>query len=271
MHRMGRVWILLPCYNEEKALPGVLEQLANYARTLDVSRWPLPLHVIVVDDGSTDRTWQLANEAVIAYLAKGLAIQPIRHENNQGLGVTMRTGIGAFVKQASKEDVLVAMDADGSHPPSTIALMLEAVSRNLDIVIASRFAKGGQAIGVHRARAFYSKLCSSVYRSLFRIKGVQDYSSGFRLYRFSTLSRAGRLYGDRLITERSFACQAELLLKLARLSAICAEVPLVLRYDLKPGPSKMRLGRTVWRYCWLALRESVRRTPVPKESVIDNR
>jgi dolichol-phosphate mannosyltransferase len=268
---MGSVWILLPCYNEEMALPGVLGQLADLARTLDSQSWQQPMRVIIVDDGSTDRTWHLANEAIIAYSHKGLSIQNIRHEHNQGLGVTMRTGISAFVAQAAKGDVLVTMDADGSHPAQTILLMFEASSRGSDLIIASRFARGGQAIGIPPLRAFCSILCSSVYIALFHVRGVRDYSSGFRLYTFSILDRARQAYGNAFLTERGFACQAEILLKLARLGANCAEVPLVLRYDLKPGPSKMRLGRTVLRYCMLALRETVRRTPALKGDKIANR
>jgi dolichol-phosphate mannosyltransferase len=268
---MGSVWILLPCYNEEMALPGVLGQLASLAPALDSQHWQQPIHVIIVDDGSIDRTWQLANEAIIAYSHQGLSIQNIRHEHNQGLGVTMRTGINAFLAHGTKEDVLVTMDSDGSHPAQTILLMLEASSRGSDLIIASRFARGGQAIGIPPLRAICSRICSSVYMSLFHVKGVRDYSSGFRLYTFSVLDRAQRAYGDAFITERGFACQAEILLKLARIDANCAEVPLVLRYDLKPGPSKMRLGRTVLRYCMLALREAVRRTPVLKEDKIADR
>jgi dolichol-phosphate mannosyltransferase len=268
---MGSVWILLPCYNEEMALPGVLGQLADLTRTLDAQRWQQPMRVIIVDDGSADRTWQLANEAVIAYSPKGLSIQNIRHEHNQGLGVTMRTGINAFLAQAVKDDVLVTMDADGSHPSPTILLMLEASVCGGDLIIASRFASGGKVIGVPPSRAFYSTLCSSAYMALFHVKGVRDYSSGFRLYTFSILDKARQAYGDAFIAERGFACQAEILLKLARIGAKCAEVPLILRYDLKPGPSKMRLGRTVLRYCVLALREAVRRTPALKGDKIADR
>jgi dolichol-phosphate mannosyltransferase len=76
------------------------------------------------------------------------------------------------------------------------------------------------------------------------------------------LRRAAQAWGDRLVEEAGFTCMAEVLLKLGRGGAVVAEVPLVLRYDLKEGASKMKVGRTIARY--FALSSRLRRGTLPK-------
>src|SRR5205823_11598033 len=93
------------------------------------------------------------------------------------------------------------------------------------------------------------------------VRGARDYTCGFRLYRARTLRRAALAWGDRLIEEAGFTCMAELLLKLGRGGAAVVESPLVLRYDRKEGPSKMKMARTIARY--FALARHIRARPVP--------
>ena len=86
------------------------------------------------------------------------------------------------------------------------------------------------------------------------MRGARDYTCGFRLYRAAMLRRAADAWGDRLVEEAGFTCMAEVLLKLGRGGARVAEVPLILRYDLKEGASKMKVMRTIARYFVLAQR-----------------
>jgi dolichol-phosphate mannosyltransferase len=93
------------------------------------------------------------------------------------------------------------------------------------------------------------------------MKGVRDYTCGYRAYRASTIKDAVTRYGDRLIEESGFSCMVELLLKLRRLGIRCYEVPLVLRYDQKGGVSKMRVIRTIRRYLVVMTRNLVQQFP----------
>jgi len=93
------------------------------------------------------------------------------------------------------------------------------------------------------------------------VRGARDYTCGFRLYRAATLRRAAAAWGDALIEEAGFTCMAELLLKLGRGGARVAESPLILRYDLKEGASKMKMMRTISRYFTLIQR--IRSRPMP--------
>jgi dolichol-phosphate mannosyltransferase len=88
------------------------------------------------------------------------------------------------------------------------------------------------------------------------VKGIRDYSCGFRAYRATTLRAAYAHYGDKgFVTEQGFACMVEILLQLNRLGGVrFAEVPFILRYDLKPTPTKMNVLRTIQDTLRLALR-----------------
>ena len=98
-------------------------------------------------------------------------------------------------------------------------------------------------------RRALSRVASWLMRALAGLDGVQDYSSGFRAYRSELLRAMVRHYGkEGLVQERSFACMLEVLLKSGARGARISEVPLVLRYDAKETPSKMRFMRTVRGY-----------------------
>jgi len=247
---MARLVLLLPCYNEQTALPPLLDRVGTVAVEL-APDWRLS--VLVVDDGSTDETAAVAKAA-----GAGLAVTVCTHPANQGLGAALATGIAWYLDQpsvAGAQDMLAVMDADGTHPPELLPEMLRALTdESRAVVIASRYAAGGAEFGLSPLRRLDSRLASLVLRTVARLPGVRDYTCGYRLYRRRALEQARERFGARLITETSFVCMAELLIKLARTGARCVEVPLELHYELKGGPSKMNVAATIWRYVVLAWR-----------------
>lgn len=247
-------------------MPILLRQLGGLAGALQRGQG-IQVSVIVVDDGSTDNTQKTAAEIAATALHEAMPISIIVHELNLGLGAAMKSGMSYFLSHATNGDFLVSMDADGTHPVETILPMLEAARAGFDVIIASRFVSGGKELGLSKIRKLLSRICSTMMNALLPVKGVHDYSSGFRLYNSYILSKANTKFGDDFITEMGFASQAELLLKLCRIGAKCTEVPLVLRYDLKSGPSKMRLRQTIGRYISLGVKELLRRNrPKTKEN-----
>jgi dolichol-phosphate mannosyltransferase len=249
---MPRLWVLLPCYNEAEALPLLLPRLRDVTAKLDAMDG---LAALIVDDGSTDASANIAAEAS-ATGDCSFTVELVQHERNRGLGCAMQTGLRHFLEHAAADDWLAAMDCDNTHPPELLAQMLNAAQPNSwDVVIASRYAPGGSESGLSASRRFYSHACSTGLRSLFRLPGVRDYTCGYRLYRGEALRTASKLYGGNLITEHGFTCQAELLIHLARSGAKIGEVPFALRYDEKRGRSKMKVAQTIWRYTVLTLRE----------------
>lgn len=255
-----RITVMLPAYNEEKDLPGLLLRIQAALES-----WA-DYQVMVVDDGSRDRTAQIVRDA-----ASHMPITLIQHPHNMGLGAAIRTGL----KAASKfEGIVVTLDADNSQDPALIRAMVDKIAEGFAVVIASRFQPGSQEVGVPFYRLLLSHVSSAGIRLIVRYPGARDYTCGFRAYRVEALRQLIDRFGDNFLRENGFACMLELLLNFRRLSAPVAEVPLVLRYDLKEGASKMRVFRTMRRYVVTVTRgflplANTPATAIPEPALLD--
>ena len=202
---------------------------------------PLPdeTRVIVVDDGSSDRT----AEIVRPYCGEQVTL--VEHERNQGLHAAVRTGMLTALERSGSDDVVIVMDADNTHDPALIPAMLAKIEEGADLVIASRFAPGGKMIGAPPIRHLYSAGARLLLTLRFPTSGVRDFTCGYRAYRAGLLKKAFEKYGDQFISVSGFACMLDILLRLHALGARIKEVPLVLRYDFKESQSKLRVFSTV--------------------------
>ena len=228
------VWLVLPAYNEEASLPPLL---AGVERSF--AELPMPYRVVVVDDGSADRTLAVARE-----WAERIPLEVVVHEVNQGLGATIRDGLTHAAAHAAPDDAIVSMDADNSHSPGLVPRMVERLGEGYEVVIASRYRQGSRTLGVPLMRRALSYWGGWLFRGLFPTRGVKDYTCGFRAYRASVLQQAIAEEGESFFDQDGFQCMVDILLKLRRRGAVFTEVPMVLRYDLKEGESKMRVGST---------------------------
>jgi dolichol-phosphate mannosyltransferase len=182
------------------------------------------------------------------------------HAVNQGLGATIRDGLLKACELADPHDVLVTLDADNTHTPELILRMVRTVREGLDVVVASRYRPGSRVRGVPLGRRILSRVASVVFRVLFPIKGIRDYTCGYRAYRAGALQSVIARSGGTFFEEEGFQVMVDILLKLRRdEDLIFGEVPLILRYDLKEGASKMDVGRTVRRTLSLVIRRLVNR------------
>ena len=240
----GRIYLGLPAYNEEIALPRLL---ARVERLIEVSA--LPITVVVYDDGSTDATAAIARS-----WPRPLPLVLIEGGRNKGLGAGLRRLIDYALAQGGDDDVLVVMDCDDTHDPMQIRDMLKALDGGADVVIASRFTRGARVAGVplpRRMTAFGSAL---LFKLVHPVRGILDYTCGYRAYRIGALRRAAANYPAGLVEESGFACMTEVLLKLNVAGLRCAEIPLQLRYDQKPTPSKMDVSSNIRRMLALLVR-----------------
>lgn len=238
-----KLFILLPSYNESEALPYLLEAIAG-----QVDSWNFDTEVVVINDGSTDGT-----EYSARMWSNRLNINIINHECNKGLGEAVNTGLSYFCTVCSDDDVAVVMDADNTHNPDLIPLMVDMIRYGSDVVIASRYKEGGREVGLSFFRRLCSACASILLNVFFRIPGVRDYTCGYRAYTGKMIKQAYGAFEDRFIEEKGFTCMAEILIKLNCLGCEFSEAPLVLRYDLKKGASKMKVVKTVKRYFALIL------------------
>jgi dolichol-phosphate mannosyltransferase len=243
----GRIYVILPAYNEEENLEALLQRIRVALDPLDYS-----YEVLVVNDGSQDCTAEIAKR-----MSESMPIQLENHRQNQGLGGTLRTGFLAALKHAEHNDILISMDADNTQPPESIPQMVEMIGRGYDLVVASRFQPGAQVIGLSPFRRLLSSGARYVFTALHPIPGIRDYTCGFRAYRAGVFRKAVENYGDAFFSERGFASMADILLKLRRQPLKAGEIPLVLRYDQKVGASKMKVARTIWSTLKLVARRKL--------------
>lgn len=233
--RPARIIVVLPAFNEERNLGALLDKIETQ---LNEAR--LPFHIVIVDDGSTDRT-----PAIIRVFAEQLPLTALRHSANFGLGRTIADGLRIAADMAGDDDVVISMDADETHPPGLMPRMLQCIREGRDVVIASRFQRGSRICGLSLARRLTGSAASLLARILFPTPGVRDFTCGYRAYSSKALHLAFREYGPELIDQTGFQCMIDILLKMRRLPLVFGEVPMVLRYDLKKGPSKLPAAATI--------------------------
>ena len=173
-----------------------------------------------------------------------------------GVGETVRDGFEMAAEISAPDDVVIRMDGDNTHEPEYFVPMLEKIAQGYDVVIASRFQPGGGMRGVNGYRTFISLCANTFMKILFPIKGIREYSCGFRAYRASILKRAIAVFGNLFIDLKGlgFTCTVEKLIKFRMLRARMAEIPFVLYYDRKEDGSKMITNITTLGYLVLALK-----------------
>jgi dolichol-phosphate mannosyltransferase len=191
------------------------------------------IKVVLYDDGSTDAT-----VAVAETFARDLDLVVIHNETNYGLGVAVRSLLQHFTTEAGEDDVAVVMDCDDTHDPSQIPEILLALKQS-DVVVASRYRKGSATSGVPFHRLFVSFAFMLLVKAVLPIKGVRDYSCGYRGYSSSILQRVSNLTDTRFVEESGFAAMPELLWNCARARARVGEIPMNLSYERKLSDSKM--------------------------------
>lgn len=242
--KQTRILLILPAYNEEKSLPSLLKRI-DFVFT----EFELNAEVLVVNDGSKDKTLQIARDFQGSYKLHIADVQP-----NQGLANAIRVGFTEAVKMVGDNDFIFLMDADDSHPPALIPRMINRLHEGADVVIASRYREGSRIKGLSRFRKLLSSGAGILFRLFIRLQGVRDYTCGFRGYRAAVLKQAMEFYGDRFIEEKGFSAMAEVIIKMKRFNPIFIEVPFILRYDQKGSDSKMNVFKTIRQSLKIILR-----------------
>ena len=234
--RRQTIWIVLPAYNEETDLPLLLERIED-----SMFEAGLQYRIVIVDDGSTDRTLEIVQAA-----ANRMPVHIEVHHQNMGLGATIRDGLLTACHLADPRDILVTLDADNSHTPELVLRMVRQIREGHDVVIASRYQRGSHVRGVPLARRVLSYWGGLLFKIVFPIKGVRDYTCGYRAYRAEVLQSVVSDAEHPFFDQDGFQVMVDILLKLRRVPGlIFGEVPLILRYDMKTGASKMDVGATM--------------------------
>jgi dolichol-phosphate mannosyltransferase len=167
---LSRVLVVVPTYNERENLPGALERLHTHVPHADV---------LVVDDGSPDGTGELADRLA----ATDPQVSVLHRTEKAGLGAAYLHGFRVALERGY--DVVGEMDADGSHQPEQLPLLLSALDE-ADLVIGSRWVAGGSVVNWPLSRTALS-VGGNVYARLLLGIPLRDITSGYRLFRRSAL------------------------------------------------------------------------------------
>ena len=213
----GGVLVIIPTYNESESLPGVIERL----------RRAVPdANVLIADDNSPDGTGRLADDLA----AKDSHIHVLHRAGKEGLGKAYLAGFAWGLERGY--DVLVEMDADGSHRPEELPRLL-AQMPSADVVLGSRWVPGGSVVNWPASRRLLSQGGSLYTRMALGIP-TRDATGGYRAYRASALASL-----DLATVESNGYCfQIDLLWRALQRGLVVREVPITF-VEREAGTSKM--------------------------------
>lgn len=243
-HTLGhmRSIVVVPTYNERDTITMTLEQLLER---------PCQPDILVVDDNSPDGTGALVQAAIVAEPKR---IQLLERPGKQGLGRAYAAGFAHALSDKSY-DLIIQMDADGSHDPSDVDRLVAAAAE-ADLVIGSRYVAGGNSGGLSGPRDWLSRGGNRYARLLVRA-GVTDLTGGFKAWRTELLSTLL----DEATGSDGYAFQIEMTVRAARAGARIREVPITF-HERRAGTSKMdwRIAvEAAWVVPWMVRHYSPRR------------
>lgn len=239
------LFIIIPVYNEEANIRNLLTDLENFNSALNNE---FVLNVIFVDDGSTDDTKDIINKAGVSY---GINLQS--HGTNCGPGEAFRTGFKTLAGKFSSGDWLVTMEGDNTSDLSTLKHMIIRSREGYDVILASPYLYNGGFSDVSFFRMSISHVANGLIKLFLGLRGINTFSSFFRLYSGTIVMTLQKKYGDAIIKSKGFECMIELLIKLVRESAKISEVEMKVDWEKRAGKSKMKIFKTMRGYLRLIL------------------
>lgn len=214
----ARTLVVVPTHNEAANITTLLEQLHVYVADADV---------VVIDDASTDATRAL----VRARMDGTEHLRLIERPDKRGLGDAYREAFKLGI--ADGYDLLVQIDADLSHDPSALPLMLAVAEQGIPVVIGSRYIPGGTVTGWPRRRTWLSRWANR-YVAVMLGLAVNDATAGYRVYRTEALDAVG--LDD--LQASGYGFQVEMTYRAVRAGLAVVEIPIAFR-DRVAGQSKM--------------------------------
>jgi dolichol-phosphate mannosyltransferase len=225
---IGRVVVIMPTYNER----------ANVESTAGRVRRAVPdADLLVVDDNSPDGTGDLADKLA----AEDPHIHVLHREGKAGLGAAYIAGFRWALERGY--DVMVEMDADGSHLPEELPRLLGALA-DADLVLGSRYVPGGTVVNWPKSRELLSRGGNTYARLMLGIS-LKDSTGGYRAYRASTLRKIAL---DE-VESQGYCFQVDLAMRAVQAGLRVTEVPITF-VERVHGTSKMSravVAEALWR------------------------
>ncbi|MFC1411460.1 polyprenol monophosphomannose synthase [Streptacidiphilus sp. N1-12] len=215
---LGRILVIIPTYNEVVNIPLITARV----------RAAVPeAHILVADDNSPDGTGDEADRLA----ASDPHIQVLHRKGKEGLGAAYLAGFRWGIEHGF--DVLVEMDADGSHQPEQLPRLLTALRGGADLALGSRWVPGGEVVNWPVSRQLISRGGSFYSRTMLKVQ-IRDVTGGYRAFRKHTLLGIGMSE----VASQGYCFQVDLAWRAVRAGFTVAEVPITF-VEREFGSSKM--------------------------------
>lgn len=211
---MKKAVIIIPTYNEKENIVKIIDRLNDVFKLIK----DFQMEILIVDDSSPDGTGEIVGKMQKKYRHLHLLV----NKEKKGLGAAYIKGFKQAMEKL-KADVVFEFDADGSHQPKYIPLMLEQISKGADVVVGSRYVSGGSMPkdwGLDRKIVSY--FGNLVSRLVFLTFQYKDMTSGFRATKTDFLKKINL---DKLLSKQ-YAYKIHLYYALHRLKAKIVEYPI---------------------------------------------
>ena len=223
--------VVIPARNEEGCIASTVEHLHIELRLRSV-----PHEIVVVDDGSADRTWEILQ----ALQSRISALAPVRNPGPNGFGRAVTCGLAAM-----KGDAVVIMMADESDDCRDVVRYWEKLKEGYDCVFGSRFIKGGGVIDYPKIKLFLNRLANYFLKVLFRIK-LNDTTNAFKAYRREVIE------GCQPLIAPHFNLTVEIPLKAIVRGYTWTTIPITWR-NRRSGTAKLKIKEMGSRYLFICL------------------
>jgi dolichol-phosphate mannosyltransferase len=225
---LGKVLVIVPTYNERESLPLIISGIRETEPDV---------HILIADDNSPDGTGEVADR-----LSSNDSLVQVMHRSTKaGLGAAY---LAAFDwAKANDYDVVVEMDADGSHRPVDLTKILDALSDN-DVVLGSRWIKQGKVVNWAKSRELLSR-GGNLYTRIWLGIPIRDSTGGFRAYRMTALTQMN--IGD--VESQGYCFQVDMAWRAISADLRVTEVPITF-VERELGESKMDssiVREALWR------------------------
>jgi dolichol-phosphate mannosyltransferase len=225
---LGRVLVVIPTYNERENIEPVVHRTRSAVASASV---------LIVDDASPDGTGTIADRLA----AQDDQVHVLHRTAKQGLGAAYIAGFDWGLDHDF--DVLVEMDADGSHAPEQLPRLLTALE-NADLVLGSRWVRGGKVVNWSKAREVLSRGGNFYTRIALGVR-PHDATGGYRAYRRAVLEKIDY----RAVASQGYCFQIDLAWRAVQAECRVREVPITFS-ERERGQSKMSgsiVREALWR------------------------